>query len=216
MLKCLKNAGLLFLYLLLYLFSSSLISSVVVVTGIPPIYLHVLAIAGLLLLGLVWYLYWKTYRREQIEVSGAQSWMKNPVTPIVLFVGLWIVQLLFPTGNSNNQNAVIQFISAYPFYAFLQVVIFAPILEEYIFRGFVANLFFPRMKGTLGFFGFAGVSGVLFSLVHMPNSFVFFLIYFSMGFLLAWLYATKLDLRYSIALHALNNLISFVMIIMIL
>lgn len=212
--KLIKNIGLFVLYLLLYILSSSLASSVIAIVGVPPVFLHILAISGFALMGLVFYLYRTMYHREEIEVAEVPAWMRRLALPLVLFIVLWFVQILFPAGNSNNQNVVISFIEAYPIYAFFQIVIFAPILEEYIFRGFVANLFFPKMRGMVSFFSFAAVSGLLFSLVHLPNNFVFFLIYFVMGFSLAWLYAVKVDLRYSIALHALNNFIAFIMIIL--
>ncbi len=50
---------------------------------------------------------------------------------------IFIIQFIVPVPESENQKLVIEFVSAYPLIAFSSVVIFAPILEELIFRGFL-------------------------------------------------------------------------------
>ncbi|HGL8793205.1 TPA: lysostaphin resistance A-like protein, partial [Streptococcus suis] len=91
--------------------------------------------------------------------------------------------------------------------------IFAPILEELIFRGLLATYFFPKMVDMKAVGIYLAVTGSLFSLVHMPTTILQFLIYFTMGLNLGWLYLIRRDIRYPIALHMLNNGISYLMIL---
>ncbi len=126
---------------------------------------------------------------------------------------IFIFQLLIPISESQNQTLVIQFVSAYPLVSFLSVVIFAPILEELIFRGLLATYFFPKMADMKAVGIYLAVTGSLFSLVHMPTTIPQFLIYFTMGLNLGWLYLIRRDIRYPIALHMLNNGISYLMIL---
>ncbi|MBS8104293.1 CPBP family intramembrane glutamic endopeptidase, partial [Streptococcus suis] len=101
--------------------------------------------------------------------------------------------LLIPISESQNQTLVIQFVSAYPLVSFLSVVIFAPILEELIFRGLLATYFFPKMADMKAVGIYLAVTGSLFSLVHMPTTIPQFLIYFTMGLNLGWLYLIRRD-----------------------
>ncbi|MFX3914305.1 type II CAAX prenyl endopeptidase Rce1 family protein, partial [Streptococcus suis] len=51
---------------------------------------------------------------------------------------------------------------------------------------------------------YLAATGSLFSLVHMPTTIPQFLIYFTMGLNIGWLYLIRRDIRYPIALHMLN------------
>jgi membrane protease YdiL (CAAX protease family) len=70
--------------------------------------------------------------RQTIDYSVSSSWFHKIYWPILLYIVFFIVQLLVPVSESQNQTLVIQFVSAYPLVAFLAVVVFAPILEELI------------------------------------------------------------------------------------
>lgn len=94
----------------------------------------------------------------------------------------------------------------------LSTVLLTPIAEELIFRGVLTNLFFkpnqlwPKLV----------LSGFVFSIGHMSTTVISFLIYFYMGMVLAFLYQKTGQLKLSIALHGLNNLIAISQMIMIL
>ncbi|MFZ2571157.1 MAG: CPBP family intramembrane glutamic endopeptidase, partial [Streptococcus suis] len=145
--------------------------------------------------------------------SVSSSWFHKIYWPILLYIVFFIVQLLVPVSESQNQTLVIQFVSAYPLVAFLAVVVFAPILEELIFRGLLATYFFPKMADMKTVSLYLIVTGCLFSLVHVPATIPQFLIYFTMGLNLGWLYLIRRDIRYPMALHMINNGISYLMIL---
>lgn len=94
----------------------------------------------------------------------------------------------------------------------LSTVLLTPIAEELIFRGVLTNLFFKPNQ----FWPKLILSGFIFSIGHMSTTVISFLIYFYMGMVLAFLYQKTGQLKLSIALHGLNNLIAISQMIMIL
>ncbi|MBF0818204.1 CPBP family intramembrane glutamic endopeptidase [Streptococcus acidominimus] len=172
-----------------------------------------LGIFGLIYLTALSYLHWnRVYAKMEIKIDLPQPWMSNILFPLGLFALLIIAELLLPIPPSDNQQAVIKGVLAQPFFAFFAVVIFAPIMEELIFRGLFAGYFFPNLTQKTNLILYFILTSSLFCLAHGPRTIPHFLIYFTMGAALAWLYLAKRDLRYSMGLHAANNLLSFLMI----
>ena len=101
-----------------------------------------------------------------------------------------------------------------PAFGFFMVVVFAPLTEELIFRGMLARYLFPKQDKSKQVL-FLLVSSVLFALIHFPGDVQQFLVYTSLGFSLGLAYISRKGLVYSISLHALNNLIGFLMILML-
>lgn len=157
---------------------------------------------------------WKLiYPRKQIDYRVDCPWFHQLRWPILLYVVYFISQFLIPVTESENQKVVVDFIVTYPLIAFFAVVVFAPLLEELIFRGFLGTYFFPKMLDMKAVAFYLIVTGSLFSLVHGPATLPQFLLYFIMGLNLGWFYLLKRDLRYSIAVHMLNNAISYATVV---
>ncbi|HFI0456946.1 TPA: lysostaphin resistance A-like protein [Streptococcus suis] len=221
MLKFIKHAALLFLYFVAYQIASGFLMVGPTLQTIPDIpaqlidsTIWICAIIGLVLSIALIILLWKyIYPRQSVDYRVTVSWFHKIQWPILLYVAFFIFQFIVPVPESENQKLVIEFVSDYPLIAFSSVVVFAPILEELIFRGFLATYFFPKMADMKAVGIFLVVTGSLFSLVHMPTTLPQFLIYFTMGLNLGWLYLIKRDIRYPIALHMLNNGISYLMIV---
>ena len=87
--------------------------------------------------------------------------------------------------------------------AFFTAVIFAPILEELIFRGIVLEGFLKNYSPVKAIV----LTNVLFGLAHMnPWQFVGA---FLMGILISWVYFKTRNLFLPVLMHFLNNLLSF-------
>ncbi|MCL4881556.1 CPBP family intramembrane glutamic endopeptidase [Streptococcus suis] len=221
MLKFIKHIALLFLFFVAYQIISGFLMVGPSLQAIPEFpaqlivnMILICAIIGIVLGIAFTIVLWKfVYSRHTIDYSVSSSWFHKIQWPILLYIVFFIFQLLVPISESQNQTLVIQFVSAYPLVSFLSVVIFAPILEELIFRGLLATYFFPKIADMKAVGIYLVVTGALFSLVHMPATLPQFLIYFTMGLNLGWLYLIKRDIRYPIALHMLNNGISYLMIV---
>ena len=82
-------------------------------------------------------------------------------------------------------------------------------------RGMLARYLFPKQDNSKQTLIFLLLSSVLFALIHFPGDVQQFFVYFSLGFSLGLAYISRKGLIYSISLHALNNLIGFLMILML-
>lgn len=127
-----------------------------------------------------------------------------------------IVMLLLGNQNqgSANQQIFETYLSSQPILMFIQAVIFAPILEELLFRGIIFRTL--REKGKVlahvvaaGLFGFLHVYAGLFAgditqLVHLIP-------YVLMGFAFGYVYEKKGTIFVPILVHALNNFIAILL-----
>lgn len=102
------------------------------------------------------------------------------------------------TSNSENTKAITEMIKNYPA-LFLFPAIYAPILEEIIFRKFLMG----GLKHRFGFWPAILVSSLLFGAVHMELQHL--LIYSSMGFVLGYLYHKSGKIAVPILAHGLMN-----------
>lgn len=89
------------------------------------------------------------------------------------------------------------------------MIFLSPILEEVIFRGIFINFFFKSTQFYLPII----LSGLLFSLFHQSDTIISFLMYAFLGSILAYLYKKTGNIKVSILLHFVNNLIAGIMLI---
>ena len=153
------------------------------------------------------------YQADQQGRGDSKRVRSSIWLPSVLLLAFIIFQQLVPIESSANQNAAVQLIQQQPAFAFLYMVIFAPILEELLTRGFLAKFLFPNQNSLAKILLYLTVSASFFSLLHMPGNLVQFLVYFILGAIFGLGYLAKKDLRYSMGLHLANNLIAFVLIV---
>lgn len=156
-------------------------------------------------------------RKHNLAHFGRTKPTKRIVIFMIMIVILWILFLamqiwmnqakLLPT--SQNQQTVIAFAKAIPWWMGLDAVVFAPIIEEILFRGFFFNWFFNSNDKRMQLIG-VFLSGAIFGAVHDVSSLLGWLVYALMGWLLALTYAYTKDIRYNIGLHVFNNLISLI------
>ncbi|MER0122227.1 type II CAAX endopeptidase family protein [Streptococcus sp. ZJ93] len=220
--KILIRVVLWFLALYVYLNGAGLLTFEMVAHQRPDIpaewaesMVPIFGVIGLVFLTAMSYLYWKyVYSKKDITIELPKPWMSNILYPIGLFILLIVVQLVLPVPPSDNQQLVEQSISSQPLFSFFAVVVFAPIMEELLFRSVFAGYFFPNLTKKTSIIFYLILSSALFCLAHGPRTVSDFLIYFTMGVSLGWLYMAKRDLRYSVGLHFANNLLSFLMILL--
>ncbi len=106
-----------------------------------------------------------------------------------------------------NQQAVNASEAQMPLWNNLFAIFIAPVFEEIIFRGIFLNYFFNKdnlLNNTLGIL----VSGLVFGLGHEPAFDVTLLMYSALGWVLGFAYLYFRDIRYNIAIHLLNNLMT--------
>jgi len=131
---------------------------------------------------------------------------------IIPFIVIGSVALLFgiadPLGNlipmpENFKNSLMDFGSQTGIFAFLLLVIAAPILEELLFRGIILDGLLKRYSPLISIL----ISSLLFGIAHLnPWSFINGLI---IGIFSGWVYYKTRSVLPSIIIHASANLSGF-------
>lgn len=185
-------------------------------------YLNLIFDLGMLIL--LWWMLKDTMKQQWIDFKKdiKQNMIYSLVLGTVLlyvasFIGGIITLALGGGVSSENQQAISQIVQSYPIVMIITTVIFAPILEEMIFRGIVFGWlyeFHPKLAHIL--------SGFLFGFMHIMTAVLAgsfsewtqIFSYFFMGVVLSFLYEKRNNIYVPIGAHILNNLISIVLIMM--
>ena len=212
--KTLQNIGWFTLAFLSFIMIYSFIQGVGVAAmklGAPD---YVFVPVYVLLAGIFTFVTYKWYKTGTvtIEKTGLNKYIWLPALVWVLII---VVQTFLPNDPSVSQQTAEQLTHNQPLFSFFMIVVFAPLTEELTFRGMLARYVFPQQDNVKQTALFLLVSSIIFALVHFPGTPQQFLVYASLGFSLGLAYVSKGGLAYSMGLHALNNLISFVMIMML-
>ena len=212
--KTLKNIGWFALAFLSFIMIYTFIQGVGVAAmklGAPD---YVFVPVYVLLAGIFTFVTYKWYKTGTvtIEKTALNKYIWLPALVLALVI---VAQFFLPNDTSVNQQLVEELTHNQPLFSFFMVVVFAPLTEELTFRGMLARYVFPQQDNIKQTVLFLLVSSIIFALVHFPGTPQQFLVYASLGFSLGLAYINKGGLAYSIALHALNNLIAFLMIVML-
>ena len=167
-----------------------------------------------LLAGIFTFVTYKWYKTGTVTIEET-ALNKYIWLPALVWAFVIVAQFFLPNDPSVNQQTAEQLTHNQPLFAFFMIVVFAPLTEELTFRGMLARYVFPQQDNIKQTALFLLVSSLIFALVHFPGTPLQFLVYASLGFSMGLAYISKGGLAYSIALHALNNLIGFLMILML-
>lgn len=167
-----------------------------------------------LLAGIFTFVTYKWYKTGTVTIEKT-ALNKYIWLPALVWVLVIVVENFLPNDPSVSQKMVEELTHNQPLFTFFMAVVFAPLTEELTFRGMLARYVFPQQDNVKQTALFLLVSSIIFALVHFPGTPQQFLVYASLGFSLGLAYISKGRLAYSIALHALNNLIGFLMILML-
>lgn len=129
-----------------------------------------------------------------------------------------IVALLTNTDNSQNQEIVSQNAVISPLYSFLYTCIIAPVMEETVFRAGI----FTWIKKHAGFIPAMIISSLAFGMIHVMSSlftgnfidFAYLLVYAGIGMILAYAYEKSGSVLVSVGIHAGNNFVAFLSMIL--
>ncbi|GAX04838.1 hypothetical protein IWT25_00132 [Secundilactobacillus pentosiphilus] len=176
-------------------------------------FIGAMLISAAAILVLYTWLYQRQLKRYNPRRLGHWAFNRHRIGQLVMFFMLmlavqvgWsqlIIHHLLPIPS--NQSALNGQIRQLPFWNMAYGVAIAPVFEEYLFRGFFFNFFFSKNSLTSNVLGVL-VSGLIFGYLHTMSFSVTTLFYASLGWVLAGAYLYFKDIRYSIALHFLNNL----------
>jgi uncharacterized protein len=143
---------------------------------------------------------------RRVPAGTAGGWL------VAAFIAFWILTAIYVqlVGQPDQQELTRDLrqeesLAALIGYGFLLAVV-APLAEEFFFRGFV----FGVLREKIGVAGGAAATGLVFGVVHVFGSPIETLgVLVILGVLLCVLYQKTGSLLPCIALHAINNAISF-------
>lgn len=212
--KTLKNIGWYSLTFLSFIMVYSFIQGVgleAMKMGAPE---YVAVPIYVLLAGIFTFVTYKWYKTGTVTIEKT-ALNKYIWLPALVWALAIVAQFFLPNDPSVSQKMLEELTHNQPLFTFFMAVIFAPLTEELTFRGMLARYVFPQQDNIKQTALFLLVSTVLFALAHFPTSPQQFLVYSALGLSMGLAYINKGGLAYSMGLHALNNLISFVMIMML-
>lgn len=151
--------------------------------------------------------------RHEMKEKSAPGAADIPTTILWTVVGIFMafaaqiisanieIHLLGITTNSENTADIMEITRHIPLFMIV-TAIFAPILEEIVFRKIIFGALYKRMN-----FFFAGtISALIFGLIHLEP--IHLLIYASMGFVFAFLYVKTKRIIVPILVHmGMNSIV---------
>ena len=212
--KTLQNIGWFTLAFLSFIMVYSFIQGVGVAAmklGAPD---YVFVPVYVLLAGIFTFVTYKWYKTGTVTIEKT-ALNKYIWLPALVWAFVIVAQFFLPNDPSANQQTAEELTHNQPLFAFFMIVVFAPLTEELTFRGMLARYVFPQQDNIKQTALFLLVSSLIFALVHFPGTALQFLVYASLGLSMGFAYINKGALAYSMGLHALNNLIGFLMILML-
>ena len=140
-------------------------------------------------------------------------------TALIYLAGICGGMLTLALGGaqtSENQALIEAIMDVQPILMMIPTVIFAPILEEMIFRGIIFGWAYelsPKIAHILSafIFGFVHIMSAVMS--GQISEWIQIFSYFFMGIALSFLYEKKNNIYVPILSHAVNNLISVLLIL---
>lgn len=152
--------------------------------------------------------------KEEI-ISNFKDFKDNIQTYIQKYLKYWFlilglmyaanfIILLFNNGIAQNEEAVRSLMNNHPIFAFIISVVFAPILEELVFRKTLRKIFKTN-------FLYIFISGFTFGFMHVINHLntpldLLYLIPYSIpGWIFAYLYLKSKNIFIPIGIHFIHN-----------
>ena len=156
----------------------------------------------------IWFIFW-LLRRRKIDLSknlGLYHFNRNAlIYSLVAYVILYLVLTVYSYAfQISPPEEFIKLMKATPFVLnFLMVVIGAPIVEEFLFRGFL----FSQLKTTkLGINGSITLTSLIWTSIHLQYDLFLLIPIFLLGLFLGYLMHKYNSLYLVIIVHAVHNL----------
>ena len=162
----------------------------------------------------IFFILWRMKKRKiPISELGSLEIQRKP-----LFLGIFLLaafllfeEFYFYVLGIEMPESFIEFMLAEPILlGFISVVVVAPIIEEFLFRGF---LYSQLRRSFLRDWGAIAVSSLVWTAIHFQYEVGILFFLFLFGLSLGYFRIKYNSLLIPVALHALNNLIAFILTI---
>ena len=166
----------------------------------------------LLLIGILIFIYRKTFFKDFKNFFN-QDLGKHILYSFkywtIMIVSNCIISIILGNQLAANEKAVRELIDTYPIYMAFQLMIYAPITEELVFRKSIKNI-------TSNQYIYIFLSGFIFGGLHVISSLnssidlLYLIPYCSLGFTFAYLYHKTDNIFSTITAHAFHNTLALI------
>lgn len=136
----------------------------------------------------------------------------------IMVISNLIITIFFSTASANNEEAVRTLIGKYPLYMIFSVSIYAPFIEEIIFRKSIKDMITSYKNNSLTKYLYILTSGLIFASLHVVGmadkaiDYIYIIPYLSLGISFAALYYKTNNIFHTICIHSLHNTIAVLLL----
>ena len=160
---------------------------------------------------MIYFFVWRMQKRglDLTNELGLFFFKKSVFLKSILFLAFFLVleEIYMHVLEIDVPVSFLKFMLSDPLIlGVITTILVAPILEEFIFRGFL----FSQLKVTLGNWGAISLSSLAWTSLHFQYELKILFILFLFGLILGFLRWKYNSLFLVMALHAINNLVAFI------
>ena len=140
---------------------------------------------------------------------------------IIMYISNNLIAIFFSNATPNNENMTRLLIDKYPLYMLFSVAIYAPFIEEIIFRKSIKDVIDNYCNNNKNKYIYIIISGLLFGAMHVigmsstPIDYLYIIPYMALGCSFAITYTKTNNIFSTITMHSLHNLIAIITYFMI-
>ena len=162
----------------------------------------------------IFFILWRMKKRKiPLSELGSLEIQRKPLFLSIFLLAAFLLleEFYFYVLGIEMPESFIEFMLAEPILlGFISVVVVAPIIEEFLFRGF---LYSQLRRSFLKDWGAMAVSSLVWTAIHFQYEVGILFFLFLFGLFLGYFRIKYNSLLIPVALHALNNLIAFILTI---
>lgn len=128
-----------------------------------------------------------------------------------MVVSNYLIYFFFKEATANNEEAIRSMIKLYPAYMVFSVSIYAPIVEELIFRKSIKDMVMVWGNNKITKYIYILASGLIFASLHVVGSvtsnldYLYIIPYSALGLAFSSLYYKTDNIFSTISMHMLHN-----------
>ena len=162
----------------------------------------------------IFFILWRMKKRKiPLSELGSLEIQRKPLFLSIFLLAAFLLleEFYFYVLGIEMPESFIEFMLAEPILlGFISVVVVAPIIEEFLFRGF---LYSQLRRSFLKDWGAVAISSLVWTAIHFQYEVGILFFLFLFGLFLGYFRIKYNSLLIPVALHALNNLIAFILTI---
>ena len=140
---------------------------------------------------------------------------------LIMYGSNFLIGVLFSSANANNEEMVRDLIDLYPLYMIFSVSLYAPAVEEIIFRKSIKDVVLSFGNNKICKYLYVIMSGLIFASMHVLGivtsnlDYLYIIPYLGLGSAFALLYYETDNIFTTIIMHSLHNTIAIILYLMV-